>query len=335
MSLARFAWAFGLLAAFAAVPAHAQATADPEFKLAFAEHRGQLRWRAEGFRVVQTSAKPNGREIGVRAQDASGRLSFLGFLFLAPEQAPMTAAKCRDAILEPAKKGNPTLKIVDQSELARPGGLPVSLVSYTSRAKDSTTWYMVRGFVASGDTCGDLEFYANQPITLQSDNVKAIFASYALDEDYAPKFPDAFVYAQTLYQARMFKAAAPFFEIALIKLTDDPGPFPSVRTARRIATDHAGMSYGMAGEIGKARSIFERAIAEDPDYPMYYYNLACADAEEKKLRDARLHLQAAFERKANVISGESMPDPTKDDSFLPFKHNREFWTFLEQLQASR
>ena len=333
--MARFGWAFARATALAPIVGYAQGPANSEFKLAFAEHSGQLHWRAEGFKVIQTSAKPNGHEIGVRAQDASGRLSFLGFLFLVPEQAPLTAAKCRDGALEPEKKGNPTLKVVDQSDLARSGGLPVSLVSYTSRAKDSTTWYMVRGFVAAGDTCGDLEFYANKPISLQDANLKAIFATYALDEHYAPKFTDAFVYAQALYQARMFKAAAPFFEAALTKLTDDPGPFPSVKTARRIATDNAGMSYGMAGEIGKARSIFEKALAEDPDYPMYYYNLACADAEEKKLQDARLHLQAAFERKANVISGESVPDPTKDDSFLPFKQNREFWKFLEQLQASR
>jgi hypothetical protein len=29
----------------------------------------------------------------------------------------------------------------------------------------------------------------------------------------------------------------------------------------------------------EAHSIFEKAIAEDPDCPLYYYNLAWADAE--------------------------------------------------------
>jgi len=133
----------------------------------------------------------------------------------------------------------------------------------------------------------------------------------------------------------MFKAAAPIFEAALTKLTNDAAPWPSVKTAKRVITDHAGMSYGMSGEIGKARAIFEKALTEDPDYPMYYYKLACADAEERKLGDARLHLQAAFDRKANMISVESMPDPTKDDSFLPYRQNRDFWTFVEHLQASR
>jgi hypothetical protein len=95
------------------------------------------------------------------------------------------------------------------------------------------------------------------------------------------------------------------------------------------------MSYGMSGDVGKARAIFEKAIVEDLDYPMHYYNLACADAVWRKLGDARLHLQEAFARKTNVPPDEPMPDPTKDDSFLPHRRNTDFWTFLEHLQASR
>jgi len=64
---------------------------------------------------------------------------------------------------------------------------------------------------------------------------------------------------------------------------------------------------------------------------MYYYNLACDDAQERKLTDARNHLQQAFARKGNMIPGESMPDPSKDDSFLPYRSDKDFWTFLESL----
>jgi Tfp pilus assembly protein PilF len=148
-----------------------------------------------------------------------------------------------------------------------------------------------------------------------------------------------FLYATLLYQARMYKAAAPIFEMALVKLKEDPGiaarMMKDTRTATRVVTDQAGMSYGMSGDIPQARRLFEKAIAEDPDYPLYYYNLACADAEEKNLVGARNHLQQAFARKANVISGENMPDPTKDDSFLPYRDNKEFWAFLESLHPAQ
>jgi hypothetical protein len=309
----------------------AQAIADSDFKLALPDHRGQLRWTAEGFKIIQSSAKPNGHEIGIRGRDETGRLTFLGFLFLVPEQAPLTSAKCRDSALEPEKKDNPTLKIIGTTENAQPGTLPVSIVTYTVNDASGKTLYTVRGFVAAGDMCGDLELYGNAQLGSEDEEVKKILASYQLDENYTPKFNDVFLYAQILYNAQMYTAAAPMFEMALTKVGETPAP--SVKTMRRVVTDQAGMSYGMSGDIAKARAIFEKASAEDPDYPLNYYNLACADAEEKNLAGARKNLQKAFDRKANVIPGEKMPDPTTDDSFLPYRENKEFWAFLEGLHT--
>lgn len=321
-------WACGLAAV-------GQTAIDSSFKLALPTHPGQLQWSAEGFKIIQSSVKPNGHEIGIRGQNESGRLAFLGFLFLVPEQAPLTGEKCRDGALEPEKKSNKTLKVLATSELTQPDRLPVSLVSYTAEGRGGKTAYMVRGFVATGDICGDLEVYSDSPIASGDADVKNIFASYQLDEHYSPKFNDVFLYAQMLYKAQNYKAAAPIFELALAKIKDDPDlatrMMRDTRTATRVATDQAGMSYGMSGDIPKARKLFEKAIVEDPEYPLYYYNLACADAEEKNLTSARNHLQQAFARKANVISGETMPDPTKDDSFLPYRDNKEFWTFVKSL----
>jgi tetratricopeptide (TPR) repeat protein len=317
----------------------AQTANDGSFKLALPDHRGQLSWSAGGFKIIESSAKPNGREMGIRGKDESGRLTFLGFLFLLPEQSPLTSAKCREAVLEPEKRRNKTLKVLATSDTAWAQSPPVSLVSYTSEGRSGKTAYMVRGFVATGDICGDLEIYSDSPITAEDTNVAKIFSSYRLDENYSPKFGDVFLYAQVLYRASMYKAAAPVFEAALVKLKDDPdsaaGMMRDAKTATRVVTDQAGMAYGMSGDLRKARSLFESAIAGDPDYPMYYYNLACADAEEKNLEGARKHLQQAFARKANVVSGEAMPDPTKDDSFLPYRDNKEFWVFLESLQAKQ
>jgi hypothetical protein len=77
----------------------AQTTNDANFKLALPEHKGQLSWSADGFKIIEASAKPNGRELGIRGKDESGRLTFLGFLFLFPEQAPLTSASCRDGVM--------------------------------------------------------------------------------------------------------------------------------------------------------------------------------------------------------------------------------------------
>ena len=306
--------------------------ADTTYKLALVDHAGQLSWSSEGFKIIELSAKANGHEMGIRAQDASGHLTSLGFLFLFPEQAPLTSAKCRDGVMVPEKAHNASLKLLESKEIAREGGLPAAMVSYTTKDGEKTM-YVVRGFIATGDLCGDLEFYSETPIHAGDPELKQLLASYQLQEKYTPKFTDIFFYGQILYQKHMYAAAAPVFEKALTHANDLPEP--TLKTMKRVATDQAGIAYGISGNVVKARAVFEKAIAEDPDYPLFYYNLACADAEEKNLAAAKKHLQQAFDRKANIIPGETMPDPTADDSFTPYRDNKEFWGFVEGLRGQR
>lgn len=325
---------FLVMAAYAS-PVLAQRQANGDYRLALPDHKGQLTWSIDGFKIIENSAKPNGRELGVRGRDASGKVTFLGFLFLAPEAIPMTSAKCRDAAITKEKKTNKTLKIVRTSEIPRPGGLPVALVAHTTANRDGSTTYRVRGFVATDDICGDLEFYSSKPISNEDAELKKAFLTYRLDTNYTPQLSDVALYAQVLFLHHDYRAAAPIFEKGLAMVPSDGAPFKSATYARRVMRDQAGMSYGISGDFAKARSIFEKETAEDPDYPMYYYNLACADAGENKLSDARIDLQKAFDRKANVNPGETMPIPTEDDSFLPYKGNKEFWAFLEHLQTEK
>jgi len=256
-----------------------QVIPDGAYKLALPGHKGQLKWTAKGFTIIENSAKGNLAEIGVRSQDGSG-LTFLGFLFLVPEKnVPVTSGECRDAALIEEKKSKPTMRILSTSEITRPGNLPVSLVAYTSASGYTT----VRGFVADGDICGDLEFYSRKPISAADADLKDIFSTFELKADYIPEFADVVMYAEVLYRTNMYKAAAPTFEKALVMMPKDGAPFPSATIAKRVLTDQAGMAYGIAGELAKARVIFEKGIVEDPDYPLYYYNLACTDAGREKV----------------------------------------------------
>jgi tetratricopeptide (TPR) repeat protein len=190
---------------------------------------------------------------------------------------------------------------------------------------------MTRGFIATGDLCGDLEFYSGRPIHFADGALHSVFASLQLDANSAPDFKDTLLYAQILFDQQSYRGAGPIYELALQRLA--PAPGIDVKTMTRVLTDQAGMSYGISGNVTKARAIFDNAIAIDPDYPMYYYNLACADAEVNNLADARKHLQEAFDRKGNMIRGEKMPDPTQDDSFTPYRHNKQFWSFVEGLRS--
>ncbi len=98
-----------------AVSTLAQTASSSDYRLALPDHNGQLKWSIEGFKIVENSAKANERELGVRGRDSSGQLMFLAFLFVAPETAPMTSAKCRDASITQDKEMNASLKIVRTS----------------------------------------------------------------------------------------------------------------------------------------------------------------------------------------------------------------------------
>jgi hypothetical protein len=301
---------------------------NSDFKIALPVHAGRLEWHAENYKPVELSAKPQGEEIGIRATKASGKRTFLGILFLVPEEAPLTSAKCRDGSLEEDRGSVASFTQVASVEMPRAKGPALDLVTYKVANKVGKTTYIVRGFVAAGELCGDLEIYSDDAIDAKDPEIAKTFASLQLDPAHAPSETDIAFYAQILFQHQSFSAAAPLFEKALAKVPAGDAN----RDTRRVLTDQTGMAYGIAGNLPKSRAMFTAAIAKDPDYPLYYYNLACADAAEKKLADAKTHLEQAFARKANMIKGEEMPDPSKDDSFTPYKGDKDFWAFVTSLR---
>lgn len=237
----------------------------------------------------------------------------------------MTSTECRDNELAVETKGDPAFKLFSTSEMHGSGNLMIALANYSHGSGRKT--FSARAFIADSGVCGDIEFYSPSRIDTSDPRLTTVLSTLHLDPIHVPQFHDVFLYAEALYRGKQYGASAPLFERALTML----GQGKNQQTEERVLTDQAGMAYGISGNISKAREIFNAAIAKDPDYPLYYYNLACADAEENNLADARVHLQDAFARKANVLPGESVPDPTKDDSFTPYRNNKDFWTFLKTL----
>jgi tetratricopeptide (TPR) repeat protein len=102
-----------------------------------------------------------------------------------------------------------------------------------------------------------------------------------------------------------------------------------------VLVDNLGMSYGITGDLNKAKETFDYGISKDPSYPMFYYNLACTYAEMNQPDTATGYLKKAFEYKSNVLPGAEMPDPRVDNSFKKLMKNREFRELAESLARSR
>jgi hypothetical protein len=103
----------------------------------------------------------------------------------------------------------------------------------------------------------------------------------------------------------------------------------------RVLLDHLSIAYGITGDVTHARETLNYGVSKDPDYPMFYYNLACVAAERGGLLDTEKYLTLAFERRANTIPGETFPDARDDDSFQKFLLQKEFRHFLDSLYGPR
>lgn len=91
------------------------------------------------------------------------------------------------------------------------------------------------------------------------------------------------------------------------------------------------IAYGESGNLKKVHALLDDAIRQDPDYPLNYYNLACAFAEEGDKAKMLANLSTAFQYKDHVLKGEQMPDPRTDDSFQKYVHDEDFVKLMKQL----
>ena len=290
------------------------------FDLALPEHPGHLTIDQGHFEIDELAVKSNGDEYRVRASD--GTLQLSAALFVWPEQSALTAATCRDAMLK--SDGPKALAAVNRSSMKSTSGADIALA--VSSAPSA-----VRAFVASGNLCGDILF--SQPDSAQPlpmDRVKTILNSVRFDPQTKTTFHDAFAYATIAFDNHDLQGAVHAYRdaLALVATSDDPKKW------QRISTDQLSISYGMAGALDESRAVNVAAIKRDPDYPMYYYNLACAEAEQSNATDARANLQLAFDHRANVLPGESLPDPATDDSFQTLMQDPDFAAFVKFLPST-
>jgi len=99
----------------------------------------------------------------------------------------------------------------------------------------------------------------------------------------------------------------------------------------RVLINNLSIAYGITHDLTSARDALTYGVSKDPDYPLFYYNLACVTAEKGDLPDTENYLKLAFERRDNLTPGETFPDARVDDSFQKLLLQKEFRQFLNSL----
>jgi len=154
-----------------------------------------------------------------------------------------------------------------------------------------------------------------------ADRISAYISSLSLNPTFRPVSFDFWLPAMMMFRSKDYAPAIGWLTQALAWDAREPS---LSRDQRLAATDTLGMAYGICGMLPKAREVFTTAIAEHPEYPMFYYNLACTEAEDGNLDAALKNLRLVLEHKANMIPGEKFPDPATDDSFKKYANDPRF-----------
>ena len=247
-----------------------------------------------------------------------------------------TSESCRDAVMGPILDNlanSAVVKGVTKATRPRAKGPALALESYFIVKVGDTPLRQQNLFGFYGDRSVCAEAHISKAVFTSADapQLESALKLFRFDEGYVPTSKD-YTTIGTIYfaAAQNFASAAVYYQRALDTLDSSA----SNLNARRFLVDQLSMSYGMSGDIARSRKINEDAVMRDPDYPLYYYDLACADSEEGNADAARTHLQQAFDRRQNVLPGETFPDPARDDSFAKLKDDEGFQDFVTQMSAA-
>ena len=276
-----------------------------------------------GFAIEFNGVQPDGRRYLFGKNESSVVFSAL----LEAATAPATLEECRRHQTERAEKKDFAKEDIQMGE--EPGR---TLLEYTIPVAGGFNLKQRNLFVCipKDDVYIDLHFSKVRYLPADKKLFRAILDTVRFAEIGSWEY---FALGSRYYLQRQYTRAIPPYEKALALEKQER---QLEQNYWRVLVDNLGISYGITGKLQEAKAVFEYGISQEPDYPFFHYNLACAYAEMGDAENATASLRTAFQHKANMIPGETMPDPRQDSSFQPLmQKSPEFRRFLDSLMAGQ
>ncbi len=320
---------------------------DEKVRTALPGHDWSLEVEAQGFVVKENHTLPDGRQY-LLAENASTSVELSVFLEAARRGAD--GIDCQVHLhqnLQSLSKAGMKPEGVKASEINSMSvmeyfirefeGKPVqqkNLIACTTSGNVYVDVHISKaGFQDSDepmlvDTLKSIQFAANDPIPIGiAPKVNGSTAAPG-----AAKSLDYFAEGSRLFLTKDYKAAIEPYQKALDLEKKNP---ELSKNYWRVLVDNLGMAYGITGDLTRAEETFRYGINKDPDYPMFYYNMACTYAERQDMNMAMEYLKKAYARKDNSIEGEGVPDPRTDESFQKFMTKEQFRKFADGLVEAK
>ena len=289
----------------------------------------------------QQRVRPDGKE--TQARDSNPSTGLFMTAFLQRVDFTPSATECRKqwwgTTKEPPQMHRENIKLTESGNMARVDyDVPVAQGIKVDQ-------HSVHVYMGGGSECAEIHLSVVQYTPAKD----AVFNSFLKSVRFVADAPassattssaagpppagsaaEQFAKASRFYLEHNYKMAALYYQRALDMEKQTPTLSDSYF---KVLVDNLGMSYGIDGDLAKAKSTFEYGISKRPDYPMFYYNLACTYGEMNQMQPAIAQLREAYRYKANMIPGETLPDPMTDDSFRNFTNDKTFINAVAGMKA--
>lgn len=285
----------------------------------------------------ETKVRPDGKEVQLRAFGRPDHLEISAFL--QHVAFPASAERCRDEWWPGTKKG-PFQRDDLQESLVKDGIARVEFIVPEFKGM-KVRQKNIHAYLGDRDLCVEVhpskvEFKPEDQKLFEEvlSTVKLlpdvnVSAAVTQNETHPPDSSFYFSQGSRFYLRQDYPAAAVAYQKAL---DIEKRQRTLSKDLFRVLVDNLGMSYGISGNLSRAEATFQYGLTQDPEYPMFYYNLACTYGEMAKMNESLAQLQLAYKYKANMITGEELPNPMKDDSFRHFVDKKEFVKAVRDMQ---
>jgi tetratricopeptide (TPR) repeat protein len=283
-----------------------------------------LSWAVEiaapGFKLEDQGIAPGGRATRLQAVNKKSGIRLSAFL--EPAAGSGGAKECREHYWNRGKNSPFTKEQIRIYESE-----PFAIVDYIMTGLGRVRH--VNAYLAEGRYWIDIHISQAEDKVPEGQPFLSILKAVRINRSYTPSARDCFRFGNAHFERNDYQRAALQFEKALAQ--DKPAS-PLGRDAWKQLVVRLGMSYGIAGDLEKAKKVLQSGIAREPEYPLFYYNLACAFAEQGNRQQALDNLRLAYKHKDHALAEQRVPDPKGDSSFERFRNDRKFWEELDKVK---
>lgn len=283
-----------------------------------------LEIETDGFEVQGLDTASSGE--GMRLMAGNEKTGVFMTVFLEKAESDGDKKVCRDFYWSQAKQSP-----VEKSDLTMSETETFAKVSYLVKEFQGQELNQknVNAYLSESGYWVDIHL-SKVNYTPEDDRLfDGVLKGVEVNKNYVPTSMMCFQFGNLYFSQRNFAAAIPHYKRAVMLEKETP---TMEKRMWIVLVDQLGMSYGISGDVGSAKALYQDAIAEEPEVPMFYYNYACAFAESNDRDQALGNLKMAYKYRANLFPGEVFPNPLTDPSFRKLMMDESFVSAVRAMQ---